>query len=260
MKAPVESVDPGQAPLQRWKAWCAYEGTTLYGWQSQVGGNTVQDFIEARLAEIFKCPVRIHGSGRTDSGVHARAQIFHFDAAWSHPVEYLERALRTGLPGSIQVYRVRRVSGTFHARYSAVGKRYRYYMEEGHPRPWERNYCWGLGQRKLDTGSMREAASRLLGVHDFSAFGARRGGDSEDNPVKDLRLLEVVRRGRKIILTTEASGYLYKMVRSLTGTLVEVGLGKMSPEEVAEMLESRQRTHLVPTAPACGLWLERVYY
>lgn len=248
-----------QPTLSRWKAWCAYDGTHLYGWQSQVGGNTVQDFIEARLAEIFKCPIRIHGSGRTDSGVHAKAQIFHFDAHWQHPVEYLERALRTGLPKSIQVYRVRPVPKSFHARYSAVGKRYRYYMMEGDPRPWERNYCWGLGNRRLDVPRMQEAARRLLGVHDFSAFGAQRNVDEED-PVKDLWMLDVVRRGRKIILTTEASGYLYKMVRSLTGALVEVGLGKMSPEDVSVLLESRQRTHLVPTAPSCGLWLERVYY
>jgi len=244
----------------RWRGTCAYDGTGLNGWQSQPGGNTVQDFIEARLTEIFQRPVRIHGSGRTDAGVHAKAQVFHFDADWTHGPEKLERAFRSGLPAGVQVYRVQRVKADFHARYSAAGKRYCYRFYEGWARPWDARYCWDLGRRRLDVDQMNAAAERLLGIRDFTAFGANRGDGAADNPVKEMRLLEVRRNGRKLTLTTEASGYLYKMVRSLAGTLVEAGLHHLSPGAVSEILESRIRTNRVATAPAKGLWLERVYY
>ncbi|MEO0795073.1 MAG: tRNA pseudouridine(38-40) synthase TruA [Verrucomicrobiota bacterium] len=244
----------------KWKCTCAYDGSTLNGWQSQPVGNTVQDFIEARLQVIFQRAIRIHGSGRTDSGVHAKAQTFHFEADWSHGADKLERAFRSGLPAAIQVYKVVRASDDFHARFSATGKRYVYRFYEGWARPWDTRYCWDLGRRRLDVDRMNEAADRLLGHRDFTAFGANRGDGSEDNPVKDMRVLRVTRNGRKLTMTTEASGYLYKMVRSLAGTLVDVGLGKLSPDDVAEILESRVRANSVSTAPAKGLWLERVYY
>lgn len=246
--------------IMRWKCTCAYDGTGLNGWQSQPGGNTVQDFVEARLEQIFKEPIRIHGSGRTDAGVHAKAQIFHFEADWPHGAETLERAFRSGLPAGVQVYRVQEASDDFHARFSATGKRYSYRLFEGWPRPWDARYCWELGRRRLDQFAMNAAAARLIGEHDFTAFSANRGDGSDDNPVKDLRMLEVRRKGANLTLVTEASGYLYKMVRSLTGTLVEVGLGKLSPDDVAALLASRERSNAVTTAPAKGLWLERVYY
>lgn len=242
------------------KAVCAYDGTAFYGWQSQAGGNTVQDFIEARLAVIFKQPVRIHGSGRTDSGVHAKAQVFHFEADWAHPATDLLRALRSGLPAGIQVQRISPARKDFHARFSATGKRYRYRLYEGYAPPWEDRYCWSLGNRRLDLAAMQAAAEPLRGEHDFTAFGANRGDGSEDNPLKDMRKIEIVRRGSQVSITYEASGFLYKMARSLTGTLVETGLGKLSAADVAGILKSRQRDERVTTAPACGLWLEKVYY
>ncbi|MEM9227241.1 MAG: tRNA pseudouridine(38-40) synthase TruA [Verrucomicrobiota bacterium] len=246
--------------LKRYKAVCAYDGTGFSGWQSQPAGNTVQDFLEARLGTILQTRVRIHGSGRTDAGVHARAQVFHFDAAWTHPVSDLLRALRSGLPAGIQVLRLSTARSDFHARYSATAKRYRYQLYEGYALPWETRYCWSLGNRKLDTAAMETAASSLIGEHDFTAFGANRGDGSEDNPVKDMRTLSVKRQGAKIRITYEASGFLYKMARSLTGTLVEVGLGKVTAEQVAAFLQNRQRNEAITTAPAQGLWLERVFY
>ncbi|MGF1450294.1 MAG: tRNA pseudouridine(38-40) synthase TruA [Opitutales bacterium] len=249
----------------RFKAWCSYDGTDFEGWQSQRGGNTIQDHIEARLAEVFKKPVRIHGSGRTDSGVHASGQVFHFDAPnWPHPVGKLERALRVGLPETIQIWKVRPAPAGFHGRYSAVRKRYVYRLYEGQAPPTQLRYCWSLGDRigKLDTDAMNAAAQRLLGAHDFSAFGAsRRDGSNEtENPVKDLQRLEVTRRGKGLTLTTEASGYLYKMVRSLAGALVEVGRGKLTADELAAILERKKRIQKIPTAPARGLCLARVWY
>jgi len=244
----------------RWKCGCAYDGTDFFGWQSQAGGNTVQDFLEARLREIFKQPIRVHGSGRTDSGVHALGQVFHFDAAWSHPVWKLLRALQTGLPAGIQVTAVEAIDEGFHARFSAQGKQYVYRLYEGLAPPDAMRYTWSLGSRKLDVERMNAAAQRLIGTHDFTAFGAKRGDKSEDNPVKDLRRLELTRDGPRITLTTEASGYLYKMVRSLTGTLVAVGLGQLTPDAVESTLITRQRVQQVSTAPAKGLWLMQVFY
>lgn len=241
-------------------AWCAYEGTEFNGWQSQPGGGAVQDVLEARLAEIFGKPVRIHGAGRTDAGVHACAQVFHFDAAWGHETRKLSRALNVRLPGGVLIRRVRRAPEKFHARFSATAKRYVYRWHEGEAPPWERRLVRSLGHRRLDADAMHRAAQTLLGRHDFSSFGANRGDGSTDNSVKTLHVMEVRREGRRLAFTTIGSGYLFKMVRSLAGILERVGEGKMSVCDVAAILESRKRTHVVETAPAHGLWLERVYY
>ena len=244
----------------RWKATVAYDGTDFHGWQSQVGGNTVQDMLEGRLRIVLRTPTRIHGSGRTDSGVHARGQVFHFDARWTHPKDHLMRALRTGLPASIQVRSVTPVSNSFHARYSAVGKRYIYHLYEGYAPPHENRYCWSLKNRRVDRASMRAAARMLIGLHDFSAFASQRGDRSEENPVKDLRRLDITGRGPRIRLVTEATGYLYKMVRALTGALVDVGIGKLTPADLDRALKSGKRTALIQTAPPQGLFLDRVFY
>lgn len=244
----------------RWKCKCAYDGTDLYGWQSQAGGNTVQDFLESRLEEIFKQPVRVHGSGRTDSGVHALGQVFHFDADWRHPAGKLLRAMQTGIPSTIQVTAVEAASHDFHARFSACGKQYEYRLCEGLALPDEIRYTWSLGDQQLDVRRMSAAAQHLLGEHDFTAFSANRGDGSEDNPVKDLRRLDVQRAGQRIQVVTEASGYLYKMVRSLVGALVQVGTGQLTPGDVEQLLRSKQRMQRVTTAPAKGLWLMHVFY
>lgn len=244
----------------RWFGLVAYDGTEFYGWQSQAGGNTIQDFLETRLGVIFAKATRVHGSGRTDSGAHARAQAFHFDGDWGHGVEKLLRALRCGLPRGIQVVRLRPVPNHFHARYSACGKRYLYRIHEGYASPFLSRFLYSLGNRPLNDVRMREGARLLLGRHDFRAFSSDGGEDREEDPVKDLRRLEVRRHGRQLTVTTEASGYLYKMVRSLAGALIDVGTGKLQPEDLASILESRRRTSLVVTAPAKGLTLDRVFY
>jgi tRNA pseudouridine38-40 synthase len=246
------------APLPRWRCICAYDGTDFLGWQSQKGGGTVQDFLEKRLAQIFQKPVRVHGSGRTDSGVHARAQVFHFEADWAHPVAHLQRALRSGLPRGLAVNSVRRAAPDFHARYSARGKRYRYRLDLGHAGPFESRWCWSLGDRLLDLDKMRAAAKKLPGRHDFSAFSGQY--EETENPVKDLRQLKIIRRGRRVEFVIEASGFLYKMARGLVGALVAVGLGKLTPEDIARLLKNKQRTQEVTTAPALGLCLEKVFY
>jgi len=242
----------------RWKCTCAYDGTEFLGWQSQRGGGTVQDFLEKRLAHIFHQPVRVHGSGRTDSGVHARAQVFHFEADWAHPVAHLQRALRSGLPRGLVVNSVRRAAPDFHARYSARGKRYRYRLYLGHAGPFESRWCWSLGDRPLDVEKMRTAVKCLLGKHDFSAFSGQY--EETENPVKEMRQLKIIKRGRRVEFVIEASGFLYKMARGLVGALVAVGLGKLTSADIERLLKNKQRTQEVTTAPALGLCLEKVFY
>lgn len=244
----------------RWKCTVAYDGTQFEGWQSQPGGNTIQDFIEARLAVIFERRVVIHGSGRTDSGVHAREQVFHFDGDWQHGPEKLLRALRTGYPASIQVYKAEEVGEDFHARFSVVKKRYVYQFHEGYAGPFDTRYFWSTGNRRIDLDRMNEAGRLLEGRYDFSAFTANPGEERDDDPVKNLSHLRAERDGPRVILAAEADGFLFRMVRSLAGCLFDVGIGKLDPPDVVEIRDSRQRTHLVQTAPAEGLFLDRIWY
>lgn len=244
----------------RYRCVVAYDGTDFHGWQSQICGLAVQDFLEKRLAQITREEIRIHGSGRTDSGVHARGQVFHFDTHWNYPAETLLRALHSGLPAGITVLRAAKAKNGFHARFSVKGKRYRYHIREGFPSPFEARYCWGIGEHTLDVAAMARAGKLLLGVHDFSAFGANHASADRENPVKELRRLDVVRRGKEIIVTTEASGYLYKMVRRLVGGLYAVGIGKMSPEDLLAYREAGICDARVSTAPARGLFMEKVFY
>jgi tRNA pseudouridine38-40 synthase len=250
--------EPREAGAMRWRCVCAYDGTEFEGWQSQSGGNAIQDAIERRLREIFGTDRRVHGSGRTDAGVHARGQVFHFDASWRHGPEKLRAALRTGLPPAIQIRSVRAVRADFHARFSATGKRYEYFVQVGEADPFSRRYCWSV-LRPLDVGAMQAAAAVLVGTHDFRAFTALNGPEKEDT-VRTLRRLDVVRRGRRIRIVAEADGFLYKMVRSLTGVLVAVGEGRLGAAEVAAILAARRRTAAVQTAPPHGLFLVRVFY
>jgi tRNA pseudouridine38-40 synthase len=248
------------APSSRWKCTVAYDGTAFTGWQSQTGGKSVQDVIERRLAEIFAREVRVHGSGRTDAGVHARGQVFHFDADWTHGAAKLLAAFRTGLPPTIQVSAARRMAADFHARFSATGKIYQYEIRHGGggADPFEFPFCWAM-PHTLDIAAMRAAAERLVGRHDFTSFSALKGEERKDN-VRTLRRLDVTARGPRVRVVAEADGFLYKMVRSLVGALVSVGQGKLTPDEIAAILRERRRTHRVKTAPPEGLCLMKVFY
>ncbi len=251
---------------RRWRCVCAYDGGSFSGWQSQTsrsGGArpvipTVQDALEAGFSAVLGAGTKIHGSGRTDAGVHARGQVFHFDASWRHGPEKLAAAVRTHLPASIQICSIRPAPAGFHARLSAKGKIYTYDVWLGDADPFTRPYAWSVF-RPIDVAAMRAAAALLRGRHDFEAFSASRGGEKEDT-VRDLRRLDVVRRGRRVRITAEADGFLYKMVRSLVGALVLVGEGRLEPGRVREILLSKRRGPPVHTAPPLGLFLHRVIY
>ena len=260
----------------RWKCTCAYDGTPFSGWQSQRGGDAIQDIIEARLREILGTDadananananparlIRIHASGRTDAGVHARAQVFHFDADWKHAPEKLRAALRGGLPPQIQIKTLRPAAPDFHARFSATGKRYTYHIHLGDADPFTRPHAWCIERpsaRPLDLDAMRAAAKILHGTHDFRAFAALNGPPKEDT-TRTLRRLDLVRRGRRLRITAEADGFLYKMVRTLVGALVAVGDGKLTSEDLRALLKTGKRATQIQTAPPQGLFLDKVFY
>jgi tRNA pseudouridine38-40 synthase len=245
----------------RWKCTVAYDGTTFAGWQIQPNGETVQAVIERRLAEVLKVPTDITGSGRTDAGVHARGQVFHFDAHWPHEPAKLLTALRVGLPPTIQIKTARRVPATFHARFSATGKVYHYDIcHGGYADPFTQAYTWSMA-RTLNVDAMRRAGAILTGKHDFRAFSAIAGsGIEKEDTVREVRRLDVVTRGNRLRIEAEGNGFLYKMVRSLAGALVDVGIGRLTPESIETILASKTRTERVVTAPPQGLCLMKVFY
>jgi len=238
---------------------CAYDGTEFRGWQSQVCGLALQDFIERRLKVILGKDTRTHASGRTDAGVHAAAQVFHFDANWPHGEEQMLRALRCGFPDTLQILSVKCAPQTFHARYGVKKKTYEYRIYEGFAPPTLTRFRWSMLHRKLDVPAMNEAAKILLGEHDFTSFSANHGKSDEDT-VKTLYTLKVSRKGKEIKLSTTGSGYLYKMVRMITGALVDIGLGKMTDKDLKKILDAKKRGANFQAAPAKGLFLKKVYY
>ena len=244
----------------RWKCICAYDGTDFEGWQRQPHGNTIQDCLESTLSKIFSARILTQGSGRTDAGVHARGQCFHFDADWAHEPEKLIRALHAQLPGSIQIRSVRAVGKNFHARFSVKRKRYRYRFCLGRASPESDRYVWARPDIPLDLEAMAQAAESLVGTHDFTAYSAVHGKDNDPNPVKTLYQLKILHSGPQTTFEIEGSGFLYKMVRSIAGALYAVGRRRLTPADIRQMLVSGQRTHRITTAPARGLCLDRVFY
>lgn len=237
----------------------AYDGTAYAGWQVQPHGITVQQTLEEAIGRIAGAEVKLHGSGRTDQGVHARGQVAHVDLA--HPIRPadLMKALNAILPVDIRVLRSRVVAPDFHARRSAAGKEYRYFIWNGDVvPPFVRLYRAHV-RRPLDVAAMREAARLLCGGHDFGAFTANPNRVVEST-VRTVTRLDVTRRGAEVVIRAEADGFLYRMVRSLAGWLIRVGEGAVEPAATRDILDSRERTARVPTAPPQGLFLWRVWY
>ena len=254
-KSPIQHEAMG-----RWKAICAYDGSHFEGWQRQPHGATVQNHIEAALSQITNRPTRIQGSGRTDAGVHAHGQVFHFDADWAHSPEKLIRALHSILGQQIKIRSLRPTKTTFHARFSVISKCYHYRYYLGRAKPIEAPYLWACREGSIDLAAMNFAAQAMLGEHDFTALSASHGKDVDPNPRKTLYQLQVRQKGPYLKLQVEGSGFLYKMVRSLAGALYAIGRQRLNPDELINILHSRQRTQKIVTAPAHGLYLKCVNY
>ncbi|MDR0439935.1 MAG: tRNA pseudouridine(38-40) synthase TruA [Candidatus Accumulibacter sp.] len=235
-----------------------YDGAALRGWQKQPGGGTVQDALESALRRIAGERVAAVGAGRTDAGVHATAQVVHFDTQAERPLTAWVRGVNSALPPTIAVRWAQAVDDAFHARFSACGRCYRYLLLNRAQRPgvWHGRVGWH--HSPLDEAPMREAARLLLGEHDFSAF---RAADCQARtPVKTMRRAEVRRVGEMLVFDFEANAFLHHMVRNIVGSLTYVGQGKQPPEWISELLASRDRTRAAPTFAAAGLYLIGVRY
>ena len=235
-----------------------YDGSAFHGWQTQPDGHTVQDELQTALGRIAGVPVAVVCAGRTDAGVHATAQVVHFDAPALRPLSAWVRGVNTFLPPEVAVRWAQPVTDDFHARFSAYGRCYRYLLIN---RP-QRTGVWhgraGWYHHPLNIKSMQQAAAILLGEHDFSAF---RAADCQArSPVKTIRQADVRRSGDLLVFDFEAGAFLHHMVRNLVGSLVYVGQGKHPPEWIAYLLASGDRRLAAPTFSAAGLYLAGVRY
>jgi len=236
----------------------SYDGSPYEGWQSQPSGRTVQDQLERALAQIAGEPVRIAGAGRTDTGVHAVAQVAHFDTESIRPESAWVRGVNAHLPDEISVQWAMPVPDEFHARFSAFERSYRYVLYNHPVRPGiaSRHAAWF--HRPLDVNVMRSAAAHLVGQHDFSAF--RSSECQAKSPVRHLHRAEVQCRGPFVLFDFTANAFLHHMVRNLVGCLVYVGKGSHRPEWLGEVLAGRDRKLAAPTMAAAGLYLTGVRY
>jgi tRNA pseudouridine38-40 synthase len=244
----------------RYKIKVSYDGTNYSGWQVQPRHRTVQGEIERLLAEMTcQKHVRVESSGRTDTGVHARAQVAHFDLKEPVDATYFQRGLNAQLDRDIRIVTMEKVSSDFHARFSAVGKEYRYFIYNGLiVPPTKRLYRLQEG-RPLDVDRMRAAAKFLVGEHDFAPFSANRKVEIKGT-VRTIHSFYVRKHGADITLEVQGNGFLYKMVRSLAGFLIHVGMGRLEPESALDILASGKRTAVVQTARPQGLFLWKVFY
>ncbi len=236
----------------------AYRGTAYRGWQSQPGRETVQDRLEQALGEFAAAPVRTVCAGRTDAGVHGLNQVVHFDAPVVRERNSWVRGTNRYLPDDIAVQWCEAVEPGFHARNSALGRRYAYVLLESPVRPALEAGLAGWVFRPLDASAMRAAAALLIGEHDFSAF--RSAECQAASPVKQLRAIDIERRGAYWRFDFDASAFLHHMVRNIMGCLVAVGSGTRSPAWLAEVLASRNRQRAAPTFSAAGLYFVGPYY
>jgi len=235
-----------------------YEGSGFCGWQSQAGGGAVQDAVELAVSAVADAPTRVVCAGRTDAGVHALAQVVHFDTGAMRPDTAWVRGVNAHLPASVAVRWAQPVPDEFHARFSARGRRYRYLLLNRAERPGLMSRRVGWCHRPLDADVMATAARALLGEHDFTAF--RAAECQAKSPVKVLRRADVVRRGDLLAFDFEAGAFLHHMVRNMVGALVYVGKGAHPPEWIGELLAARDRARAAPTFEASGLYFAGVDY
>jgi tRNA pseudouridine38-40 synthase len=245
-------------PLRRLLLTLEYDGTDFFGWQIQAAGRTVQGLLEEAVRRLTQEAVRVTGASRTDSGVHAEGQAAHFDTHSPLAAPRFVPALNFYLPPDVSVLSCHEVDASFHARYGAASKLYRYRILRSGPRRPLRERFVLREWRPLDLDSMSRCAALLFGEHDFSSFASEHSED--ESHVRRLTRSELVEASDELHYLVEANGFLYNMVRAIVGTLLGVGHGRMTPEQFEQVLCARQRSLAGPTAPARGLTLVRVSY
>jgi tRNA pseudouridine38-40 synthase len=246
--------------VPRFKLTVEYAGTRYSGWQIQKNARTVQGEIDRSVRAVTgRTDFELYGSGRTDAGVHALAQVAHLDVSTSVPAEPLRRLINDGLPADINILSAEPVPHRFHARHDAVARRYLYQVARRRT-AFAKAFVWWI-KEPLDANRMREGAQPFVGMRDFQSFAA----SPEDAPVEKSTVvlidrLDVVEEGDLILVSIEGSHFLWKMVRRIVGVLVEIGRGGLDPAAAATFLAESSTAPARLTAPPSGLFLERVYY
>jgi len=248
----------GSSQVRNYRLLLQYDGTEYAGWQIQRTGATIQQTLTQAIERITGEPIHLCASGRTDAGVHARGQVANFHTARVLDSKSWRHALNHMLPADIRVRRVSRTHSDFHARKDAVSKLYVYqiFRQEVLP-PWHARYClhWPF---PLKISAMQQAAQRLLGEHDMRSFTAAGAGVKQY--VRIVTRSEFLKRGALLLYRIEANGFMRHMVRAIVGTLLEVGRGRFSVDDFSSILAAQNRSQAGPTAPPCGLFLDRVFY
>ncbi len=235
-----------------------YDGTNYAGWQRQKNAVTVQQKLEESIEKLTNERLEVIGSSRTDAGVHARGFCANFFTNSTIPPEKFKEAINSKLPEDIVIINSEEMETNFHARYSCTAKSYSYtILNREQPPAIDRKYVYHY-KKALDYESMNRACKYFIGTHDFSAFKST--GSSVKTSIRTINDAEIIRIGDKIIFSVKGDGFLYNMVRIMTGTLIDVGVGKLKPHDVSDIINSKDRTKAGKTVPAKGLCLEVVYY
>ena len=244
--------------MKRMLLTISYDGTAYHGWQIQPNGITVQEVLQEGLFKILGKPTAVTSCSRTDAGVHAREFCLHLDCEDNIPESAFLRGLSSVLPPDISVIDCKEVAPDFHARYNAKGKTYRYYIHNSPKKdPFLSRYSWRI-ERPLDIDKMNEFCRKIIGTHDFYAFSS--SGRTVESTVRTISECYVKREGETVVLTVTGDGFLYNMVRIITGTAVDVSDGKINPDSIEEILRLKRRDMAGLTAPPMGLFLEKVIY
>ncbi len=247
-----------EMPMRHIKLILGYDGTDFHGFQKQKGLRTVQEELERTLTTLLGHIVTVKAAGRTDAGVHAEGQVVSFWTNCPIPVDRIPLALNSLLPSDIVAKMATEVGPDFHPRFDATSRVYRYLIDNRQaPSILLKRYAWHIPE-PLDIKAMRQAAQYLIGVHDFASFHA--SGSDLGSTVREMKRVTVAKRNGIVAITMEANAFLYHMARIIVGTLVEIGFGRMKPEEMKAILEARNRTMAGKTAPPHGLCLMQVKY
>lgn len=247
---------------KHYKLRIAYDGTNYGGWQVQPNSTTIQQLIQEAMAIILRHPTFVTGSGRTDAGVHALGQIAHFST--DNPINPIKLlgSLNGLLPKDIRIMEITETTPDFHARYSAIGKTYRYHATLGPvANPFTRLYSWHL-REKFSKEQAQRAAHYFIGTHDFCSFAnnAHHDDDKERSTIRTIYRIDTIETPHDLYWEFEGNGFLYKMVRNMVGAIVEAALGQIDPDDIPKMLKSHDRRTACRAAPPHGLFLVQVKY
>ena len=242
----------------RYKIEFSYDGTYFNGYQVQPNLRTVQGELEKAVSYLNRqTPTGVQSSGRTDKGVHAINQVAHFDLAVDIPIDKIKRGLNSNLPEDIHINCVRKVSSNFHARFSSKKKEYIYKINIGEYNPLTRNYIYQYN-RNLDIDKMNKAIHYFEGVHDFTSFVSSE--DERENKVRTIIKTNIKLKNNIVEISFQADGFMKYQVRNVVGLLLYIGSGRKEPKDVVRILDAKDRTKSVKTAPAEGLYLKKVWY